>query len=727
MFDCFQYDNINLICCDTNSFFDNCDELFRPYDFCGRANRNGYHTYCNLQMVLEVLTTYSIYNKEVPVVLPYLYCIGIQLDETSRINVFMRTFEELSDFLQTFYDRYISCMIKNGNIFSVIYTYDLRMFYLNHNQYKESFQDLFTVNGDPAYFHFNGFEFRCMKVYSNLPSEKIYINSKGEPDNTSIYSEKIKTPTTKLSKTYYNYMNFRINCLFNFLQYMLLVHKNNRPQDEGNLANIPITMIRYIKNKMRRFCYNRFTDIRLHLVNINSLEELDLLNNLLSGGICSYSDKFVNKVVENVDIFDITSAYPDAVYSSDRFPKKFITYYEELDCKTYYNMIKNYAVYGYVTLKGVVHRENCPYIKLTNLSLNGNHGVNIEFVDAKYLKSADYLTIALTDCDFELLHNFYEFQLGTVHHVYQYERGFLPNELCECLTTLFINKCLNAESFYGSLDKVGVNAVYGLLDIKPDKVFASFDGENISSRVPTKDERIDALSKYNENIDKGEAISCYQWGIYVAAIVRMRLSYIIKKAVDLGIWIYSDTDSCIVKHNREFSEFIYNYNSKVFKYRNSLNRSKKCDFICKIPIKNSNKFKWKIMGTFEAKRGISKFKVIARKEYIYLTSKVVGSDESNNFVYENEMTFKLAGVSINKVRDYFYFNSKNYDEMFELFSPDLVIPKVKPALTKIENIHCTIKDYQGIEYDYNCAKNYFKVFNDFSFKRLKENDFGGLI
>lgn len=183
--------------------------------------------------------------------------------------------------------------------------------------------------------------------------------------------------------------------------------------------------------------------------------------------------------------------------------------------------------------------DGCPYIpkaKCRNL-------VNGRFDNGRVLE-ADYFEITVTDIDYEIISNQYDFEFLGVD-VWASTYDYLPKELREYLKQLFTDKTAlkgvdaMADSYFRA--KVKINSAYGLTAQNPVRIPIIFNGLQL-------EEDMNANILGLLQISKNRAFMPYQWGVWVTAWARWHLQQAINLVGD--DFIYTDTDS--VKYIGEY-------------------------------------------------------------------------------------------------------------------------------------------------------------------------------
>ena len=231
---------------------------------------------------------------------------------------------------------------------------------------------------------------------------------------------------------------------------------------------------------------------------------------------------------------------------------------EELNRK----MDKGYACLFRVQIKGL--RQKDIYYGAPYISFSKCRGVENAIKDNGRILSADFLATTLTDIDYGIINDEYEWDSIEILDCYVSRYGALPKELKEIVNKYYKDKTAlkgieGKEQIY-ALAKELLNAVYGMMVQSPVKQSIDFnegDIENLFKAQENEEEEL--LNSY-----QSKAFLPYQWGVWVTAWARLRLKECINIVGDR--FVYSDTDSVKFilskkeENNMEILEAIEKYN-----------------------------------------------------------------------------------------------------------------------------------------------------------------------
>ena len=287
-----------------------------------------------------------------------------------------------------------------------------------------------------------------------------------------------------------------------------------------------------------------------------------LLAEAFRGGDTHANRYYSGLIVENVASFDRSSSYPDVIENC-YFPMKKFQFIGDLtEQELEHKMDKGYACLFRVQITGLRQKDEfygCPYISYSKC-----RGVENPVKDNGRLLSANYLATTLTDIDYGIICNEYDWDEIKILDCYISRYGELPEELKQVVRDYYTKKTelkgVKGEELMYNLAKALLNAVYGMMVQSPVKQSIDFNEGDIENLYKEEEENeTELLSKYNS-----KAFLPYQWGVWVTAWARYRLKEMINIVGDR--FIYSDTDS--VKfvlskeeaNNKEILEAIAKYN-----------------------------------------------------------------------------------------------------------------------------------------------------------------------
>lgn len=270
---------------------------------------------------------------------------------------------------------------------------------------------------------------------------------------------------------------------------------------------------------------------------------------LFRGGYVHSNIIHTGMIINNVQMYDITSSYP-ARMNLSYYPGKFTPVKPDLkyckdkcvimDC-TFENLRST-------TTHSIESRSKC-------IELIG------ETVDNGRIDSAKKIRVMLTELDFDTYSKFYTWDSLKINYMLISDRQPLPPYLLNVLNRHYLKKAklkeegLNDTPEY-AIEKSGVNAAFGLCvtRIELDKITYIDDWKTKKNEIVFENE-----------VDK--QILLPQWGIWIAAHARHELlSMVYEITKECGnIIVYNDTDSIKALPDPRADNIIKRYNENIAK------------------------------------------------------------------------------------------------------------------------------------------------------------------
>lgn len=490
-------------------------------------------------------------------------------------------------------------------------------------------------------------EFRCSYLLSNMNLKKFIENTpnahyyKGSGD---LDYKKVFTPKTTLTMSELGYCYNDVMGLYEAIIYLL---------KEDTLVTIPLTSTGYVRrecrNNMRKNKKNRkqFLDLKLD----DKLYQL--CKDAFRGGNTASNRYKTNFINYDVASYDMSSAYPYAMisglYPITPFQEETITTLDMLD--DYNNRYCTLAYYSFekVKLKKGVPFPYIPYSKCIEFIAPSYEG---QFKGKEYcyngrVLEADYLKIALTNYDYQIFINQYEYDEENVRveDFYYSHKGFLPKELTDTVIEFFTLKSqlkgIEEKEYEYMKSKNKLNSLYGMI------VTDIIRQENLFNDQWEKGEN----STLEEYYSKRNNFLTYQWGLFVTAICRTNL----QKAIDkIGLdCVYIDTDS--VKYCGSHDEVFEHINQEMIDW------CTQNDIINYVEV-GAHKY---FLGLYDKEKGYDEFVTLGAKKYAFKQNNKIGitvaglNKKSGAKELEQKgglSRFKIGTEFINSGRKTVYYN-----------------------------------------------------------------------
>lgn len=478
---------------------------------------------------------------------------------------------------------------------------------------------------------YNTLEFRCSYILTNMSLAE-FTDRMDVPHkklNDFKYTN-IRYPWTELTNREIEYISNDVIGLVEALQVYMMT-------ENDDLITIPMTSTGYVRRDVKNAMQAAGTKTQ-HLT--PSFELYTLLREAFRGGNTHANRWYAGKEIENVRSFDRSSSYPDVLVNC-AFP---ITPFRKVktdlfpDGKAWVARVK----LDNIKLKG--DHIPIPYISYSKcLSITKNDSV--EWLDNGRILEAESITISITDIDYKIISNQYDFDTPKIIECWTSTYGTLPFSITD--TTLYYYhkktslKGVSGEELFYLKSKNKLNSIYGMMAQNPGKL--SIELIDNMLQIPESATLEEAYTKYY-----GRSFTLpYQWGVWTTAHARFEL----QEGIDLAgeDCLYTDTDSVKFVGDHDFSKL----NEKYFA------RSKKNNAFADDP-----KGKRHYMGVYEEESGYDTFKTWGAKKYAYIQN--------------GELHATIAGVATpSKYKPDAYYGAKELSEAggIDAFEPGFVFTK----------------------------------------------------
>ena len=318
---------------------------------------------------------------------------------------------------------------------------------------------------------------------------------------------------------------------------VVMAHIQEEIERLGDITKLPLTKTGYVRNLCKEECLkgsNRWEFTRLMRSLTLTVDDYHQLKRAYTGGFTHANINYVNRIVKDVYSFDFSSSYP-AVMLSERFPmsKAFPVVIKDenhfRDCLNAYCCLFDCK---FSNIRSKVSFEN--YISISRCTEAEHYVLNNGRV-----VEADTLTISLTEQDFFIIAEMYDWDYIEVANFKKFYKGYLPKDLVMTILDLYKDKTelkgVEEKIVEYLVSKGMINAVYGMCVTDPCRDEIIYEDDLWSSkRADTKS----LIDRYNRNQQR---VLFYPWGVWVTAYSRRNLfSGILEFKDD---YVYSDTDS----------------------------------------------------------------------------------------------------------------------------------------------------------------------------------------
>ena len=402
--------------------------------------------------------------------------------------------------------------------------------YINFNKVKIEYRDTLCLVGKKL-------DTWCKD--ENLPVKKLTAL----PDR---YYDAIRTPETPLTPLEMDYSEQDV---------VSMVYGVQKYRDKyETLENIPLTKTGEVRRDVRKAVCDvdkAWSKLCVNIMQNYTFKEYDNLLKLFVGGWTHASAlnsgiKFESSTYGmNIRCFDLSSSYP-ASLTMFKYP---VSNFNKVDVKDFHKyssmdvITSDYRWYAEIKLKNM----NSKIIN-TFWSLSKTVDISGYEVDNGKVSHADSVTIMLTDVDWWIFQQAYEWDSIEVLELHVATAGYLSKELILKILDYFRGKQMlkgvkGSESKYAS-SKAGANSIYGVAAQKLCTDSISFDLDPDDNTAKWESHDVGEMDFYEEikSLKPEKIFLAYQHAPWVTAWSRFRLFRAILK-FDFDIF-YCDTDSC---------------------------------------------------------------------------------------------------------------------------------------------------------------------------------------
>lgn len=435
----------------------------------------------------------------------------------------------------------------------------------------------------------NKIEFRCSYLHTNMSlaeyTNKMDVEHK-KLDGEEFDYKKERYPWTPLTEKEIAY------CIHDVVGLCEAIEKE-MTIDGDNLYTLPLTSTGYVrrdaKKAMRKihpaFVKNQLPDLYTY----------EMLREAFRGGDTHANRFYSGRIIKNVKSADRSSSYPD-VLCNCQFPVSPFFHAGRVSYNTLLNMIvvrKKAVIMRIAISKLCLHDDlwGAPY-----LSKDKCRRIEKGAFDNGRILSAEYLETTITDVDFKIILDQYDFDDLCAFDVSYARYGKLPKSLIDTVMEYYkakteLKNVLGQEIYYMK-SKNKLNSIYGMMAQNPVKQDIVYNNGVWST---ANDPEAEILAESNR-----KAFLCYQWGVWCTAWARYRLQEGIKLAGEN--FVYCDTDS--VKYIGDIDWTAYN-------------KQREKDSKASGAFATDPKGITHYMGVYEADGEYSEFKTLGAKKYAY--------------------------------------------------------------------------------------------------------------
>ena len=531
---------------------------------------------------IETSTVWLDEDKEKYDVHSFMYVWQFQIEDYTIIG---RTWDDFLNFLQVLkadLDRFVAPVAIIIWVHSLAYEFSFLSGIYPFRDDECFFRDV----RKPIYCKMFGcFEFRCSYLQTNMSLSTLckQMGVKQKLSGQKFNYEKVRYPWTELT-------DYELEYIVTDVESLVKAMKKRIVLGGDTLLTVPLTSTGYV----RRECKESLKDLYYKINDIKPMiDEYKLLRKAFRGGNCHSNREMVGKVLEDVYSYDIVSSYPTQQLTQ-QFP---MTKYQWLKPPISIKTIAMYqglnfsivALYQFKNIRLKDEHEPMPYISLSKCRGYGYSSFDgwmkqKQVIDNGRILEADYIEIALTEIDLEIVLDQYDFDEMGILQCMIAKKDYLPQEYRNVIMKYYTHKtALRGDDSEEGLFLYGhskslLNGVYGMSATDPIHAEIKYckgkyrksdynivpTGKIDFPYLTTKDQqrmrkrgrlfhldrkRVHAkYKKWREETNRNgvnkilkKAPFPYQWGLYTTCLARFQLHQAIKLCGKQLAYI--DTDS----------------------------------------------------------------------------------------------------------------------------------------------------------------------------------------
>lgn len=632
--------------------------------------------YINLPCGFDIETT-SHKIGETKTAFMYIWAIGIGHNSPvfygRTWEEFLEVCETLSTQLDLFEDRRLVIYVHNlGYEFQFMRKYFnwLNVFSIAERKPLRALCDL-------------GIEFRCSYMLSGYSLENTAKNlvnkavKKLVGDLDYSLTRTHKTPLTPLEM---DYVKNDIVIITAYIDEQMGIY--------GDVGQLPMTNTGRVRTYVRKQCYQgkgtrktqskskygRYRQIMSDLT--VSPDSYVQLKRAFMGGFTHANANYSGQTLNQVSSIDFTSSYP-SVMVAEKFPMSRFKPVQIETIKQFNEFRQNYAMVFDIRFKNL----RCKITQETYISESKCYRLVNPTINNGRVYSADELNTTLTEIDYDIMTQVYDWDELAFSNVKYAHKDYLPRAIIESILDLYQGKTelkdVEGSEIEYMLSKGMLNSIYGMSVTDVVKDNATYSDDWGTEKVDLLEE----IDKYNKSRNR---FLYYPWGLWVTAYARKNLwSGIIAVGDD---YVYSDTDSLKLLNYENHTDYINWFDTNIINKLNAM-----CDhykFDRKLLHPKTKEGHIKTLGVWDYEGTYSHFKTLGAKRYLTLEGErlqitVAGLSKQNGLNY---MLEKAGGDKL---------------KVFDLFEDSLHIPADKTGKmthTYIdEEFKFKVIDYLGTE------------------------------
>lgn len=424
----------------------------------------------------------------------------------------------------------------------------------------------FTDEREPLYFRYGSIEFRCSYRLTNM-SLASWGNQTEETQKAVLDYGTIRTPLTKLNDEELDYCEKDILIMYEGL-------KKYR-DTYGCIYKIPYTQTGQPRGELKKI-YHKNKNYHEKITKQLPLNHNDYLiqKRCYGGGLTIANAKNVQdkndkiRIHKNVTNYDIASAYPYHIVTSNKFPsgrfRKCNKKFSELDFDKYcYLMCIKIGKCKARSLKHILPRAKIPVRK--NCTFDNGKLVEI--------KKDGYAILYCTEIDWEIYRLYYDIKDSEIELIECYEttKSYLDKDFVMYVLQLYADKTklknlendlvsgIHYKDIYDTKKQI-LNACYGMACTSLLFEPVTYINRVWDTKEFTDEEMDDMLLE--KQFKQWKNLLSFSTGIYVTSLQRANLCKMLWNIYD-NDWLYCDTDSEKMLHGEKYKKLFEEENKRI--------------------------------------------------------------------------------------------------------------------------------------------------------------------
>lgn len=396
-------------------------------------------------------------------------------------------------------------------------------------------------------------EFRCSYLLTNLGLERsaeqyTSINKATGDLNYNVSRSPLMFNEMSEKEKYYCYMDCA--CVYEIIR--------TYRKKYGHIKSIPLTQTGEVRRELKaivpKYHFKMIQQLTPTVCDYKKFREA------FQGGITHANALWVNEYLENVTSQDIASSYPTAM-CVEKFPMSKFKMIKKENIKLYPH--KDFAIIYTLRFNKLTSKMYNHYIPFSKCRKCAN-----EIVDNGRLVSADSFEITVTDVDFDLIKQCYDFKELEYIDIMVAKKEYLPKYLIMFILEKYglktkLKNIDGKEDIYLKSKQI-INSMYGACCTNIVKSNVLLDSVLGWVNMPIDD--IFIAEKLNEMKDyHSQNLFYYAWGVYVTAYCRRNLfERLIDNNYELDTEVvYYDTDSLKILNSNKHQHIFDGYNKNI--------------------------------------------------------------------------------------------------------------------------------------------------------------------